>query len=170
MFSYKLILSLAFLLFLDTNIAFSQTPSPTSSTCGDAILDDNEECDLGTDLNNDTEENSFGCKKNCTKHANWTCTKTMADYKAKQLEADALYTLLASKQTDYVTNQCKFYYSNINETDCYIYQQNLSKFKEYNKVLKVNCSPNNPANTNLLERPANSAQTTTTSYKVNCIQ
>jgi Fe-S-cluster containining protein len=107
----------------------------TLALCGNASLDPGEECDLGV-LNNDNVDGSFGCKKDCTQHEGWTCTRDVPEYKEKELETQILYQELKGLWPD-ANGLCRSL-QGLPEL-CVIYAQKWEKFKEYNAMVKVKC-------------------------------
>lgn len=131
-------------LLLSACMLNAQTPF-----CGNGVIDVNatptEECDLGT-LNSDDIANNHGCKTDCTKHDEWECNETQAQYRQKVYEANELFKELlkftdATLSDDYSNNDCATYNpANIAAINaCFGYQEKLTRFSHLNAKITLDC-------------------------------
>jgi hypothetical protein len=136
------------------------TTTTPSELCGNSFKDEDEECDLGTELNN----NTFGCTPDCKTVPGWTCNKTQEEYLQKATEAEQYYIDLSNKQDSFTSNGCANFISTTKESDCADYQKKLKKFIQLNASIKMNCT----AATKLKQRPATASELQPADYNVKC--
>jgi cysteine-rich repeat protein len=131
--------------------------------CGNGVLDAEEECDLGSTLNN----GEFGCLNTCKKMEGWQCTTTLPQWVEKRSMAFSLYDSLVNRQATFDNDGCVQYYVNdaVKEDRCSLYQEDLRQFKELNASIPVSCG----GVTQFKQRPFTLQGVQPAPYTINCI-